>query len=322
MGSAAAAHTEAYLSGDCLGYEKYQCSGELMFLVLLLCGLCLCAKISQGGLSIFILSCIVLEHSHFFFICVAAGSTATYHGYSGRSCVGAVTHHSSFNMSSCTHTSGDGGWLSQYCTSVSAAPTQVPSAAPTHVPSPEPTTVSSAEPSPAPSLQPTVYLGVDDMALQLMDDMSQQQQHQAGNETTQYVVREDFVWSSSSGCAGVADRVRVTTVGMCFSHCEGCGSFKYAVHSRSGSGSGRSGGSSSDVIAGSGIGESVEVVQYYYADDGCATARTRESSERQQLGCVSVGSGGGMQRVSLASSFPSLDAAVYYVSRLLSAIVF
>ena len=33
VGSSAAVHTEAYLSGDCLGYEKYQCSnsGEWLF---------------------------------------------------------------------------------------------------------------------------------------------------------------------------------------------------------------------------------------------------------------------------------------------------
>jgi len=243
------------------------------------------------------------------------------YSYTGHGCLGSMTSYSSLNLSTCG-SSGGSSW--EYCTSVlAAAPTALPSTDPTQAPS----LVVSLAPS---SSVPTLLFGmddmggqlVDDMSGQLMDDMAQPQDDDdddgAAVASGAYVVREDFLWSSSS-CVGVADRVSVTAVGMCFSHCSNCGSFKYVLRSRSAGSSSSSGGSGSGVDGGadgvvSGVGDAVAVVLYSYADDGCRTARSRQSIEKPRLGCASVGSGG-MQQLSVSPSFPSLLGAQYYVSR-------
>ena len=159
------------------------------------------------------------------------------------------------------------------------------------------------EPSAAPSSIPSQSLQMDDMANQYMDDTSSVEDDMSGQQQqqTEYLVEQSFVWASA--CQGLPDQVTVTTLGLCFSECEGCGSFKYEASSRA-------------TRAGY-----VEVVRFDYTDDACRVGRRRQSSEQQLLGCESGSSGGssggatGAHNGSIAVSLPSLQGAAYYVSR-------
>ena len=159
------------------------------------------------------------------------------------------------------------------------------------------------EPSAAPSSLPSQSLQMDDMANQYMDDTSSVEDDLSGQQQqqTEYLVEQSFVWASA--CQGLPDQVTVTTLGLCFSECEGCGSFKYEAPSRA-------------TRAGY-----VEVVRFDYTDDACRVGRRRQSSEQQRLGCESGSSGGssggatGAHNGSIAVSPPSLQGAAYYVSR-------
>ena len=128
---------------------------------------------------------------------------------------------------------------------------------------------------------------VDDMS-QLVDDM--------GGQQVEYLVVQSFLWSST--CEGLPDQLTVTALGLCLNECEGCGSMKYAVSS---------GASSAGYV---------DLVRYIYSDDACQGGRTRQSFEQQLLGCGRGSSGSnGMQNGYIATSFPSLAGASYYVSR-------
>ena len=144
---------------------------------------------------------------------------------------------------------------------------------------------------------------MDDMAHEL-DDMSQQMDdvsslvddmNMSGQQQVEYLVEESFL--GSLACEGPADQVTVTTLGLCFSECMGCGSFKNELASRTITAAGH-----------------VEVVRLRYSDDSCRVGRSQHSSFGQQhLGCESASSSA--RNVSIAVTFPALDSASYFVSR-------